>query len=205
MFRKIKYLFYDIQIFMNISEIAEPYRQYVIDMTPEFLLPSAHQFFQRVYSWEMWFVYIMIIIVNILFLFSSIFGILSKWYKRLPGVKFNPIAFSIIWVIFSVLSYTSIFMIWKHGGPYELPNDLGYGILFLIGSLLSLAWSVSFFQGQNITAGLWLSIITFLYYYGLMIHIGSINLEAVAFIIPLVLIYGYIVYNMANLNNLVIK
>ena len=186
-------------------EIFEPYRQYALDMTPEFLQPSAHQFFQRVYSLEMWFVYGLIIIVNILFLFSVIFGILSKWYKRLPGPKFNAIAFSIIWVIFSVFSYTSIFMIWKHVKPGELPNDLAYGVLFLIGSLLSLAWSVSFFQGKNITAGLWLSIITFLYYYGLMIHIWTVNHEAVAFMIPLVIIYAYIAYNMINLNNLVTR
>lgn len=192
---------------MNVQEYFEPYTQYIVEMTPDFLQPSAKQFFQRMYSWEMWLVYIMIIIVNILFLLSSIFGILSTWYNNLNLHSFNSIAFSIIWVLFSGLSYATIFMLWKNVGPNERPNDLFYGILFLIGSLLSLLWSVVFFQGQNIVLGFWFSIVLFLYYFVIMVHIWHLNHTAVPFMLPIVILYGYLVYSMIHLaeyNNVIL-
>lgn len=160
---------------------------------------SADMFFQRVGRPDMWIVYAIILVVNLLIIASAVSGYLSDWYKNLTNTNVNPIVTGVLWLIASALSFVSIFMLWKHVQPDEIADDLIISTYFLIGGVLTLAWSAVFFQGNQIIAAMWLAGLTFLYYFWLMIHIWYIRVRAAIFLMPLVAMYGYLFYSMIHL------
>jgi tryptophan-rich sensory protein len=168
---------------------------------------SAEMAIQRISKKEIWLIYISITIINILIVASSVNGSFSNWYQNLKK-SFNNninILISVLWLVSSVLAYGAIFMIWEHVKPDQISKDIIVSIYFLIGTFLGLAWSATFFQGNDLYSSFWMSLIVFIYYIWLLIHVWYMNPFAGLFLIPLVAMYGFLMYEMihiASLNNI---
>ena len=180
-------------------------RTNVLVLTSGVVRDSADMFFQRAVRLDMWFIYISITVINILFLISSIFGVTSEWYKNINRSRVNPYIIGTLWIIATILSYGAIFMIWEHVKPNEVMKDMRISLLFLVGSFLSFLWTTVLFQGNNIVMAVWISSILFLYQFWLFIYVMSMNVKAALFMIPIVIMYGYLFYSMvhlASINNI---
>lgn len=179
----------------------------VLVLTSGVVKESGEMFFQRSARTELWFIYISTTVLTILFLASSLSGVNSNWYKQIKKSNVNPYIIGTLWVIATVLSYTAIFMIWEHSKPNEIPLDFRLSVFFLIGSFMSLLWTTILFQGNNIALALWVSIIMFLYQFWLFIYIWLIKPRAALFMIPIIIMYGYLAYSMLHLltiNNIIV-
>lgn len=160
--------------------------------------------FQRLVRKETWFIYGTLIILYIMIFLSVWYGINSNWYQNLIRTNYND------WVVISLvavailISYFSFVMLWDHITPYKLATETITSLFFIIGALLTLLWSITLFQGQNLNVTLWIGAINFLYHFWLMIYIWYIEPKASLFIIPVVIMYGYLFYlslHLANSNN----
>lgn len=182
------------------------YEDFLI-LVPDSLTESGEMFLQRFKRLELWFIYGMILIVGILFLFSSGFGINSGWYKNLKRSSVNPYIIGILLLLSIAISFISTFMTWEHVSAENISIDFNISIYFLIGDLLLLLWSVVFFQGENILYSIYTSSILFLYHFWLFTYLWILKPISAIFSIFLVLIYGYLFYSMihlASINNIVI-
>ena len=150
----------------------------------------------------MWFIYISIVILNILFLISSYSGIRSIWYQNINRSKINPFVIGLLWIIATILSYGSVFMLWENVTENTLSRDFMLSALFLISSFLSLFWSTTLFQDNNIKMAVLVAAVVFLYQFWLTIYIGSYNKLAALFMIPLLIMYGYLFYSMLHLSSI---
>ena len=156
---------------------------------------------------DMWFIYIVITIINILVILSALFGINSTWYKNLHKSRRNPWLIGALWIVATILSYGAIFMLWEHVTSDTIAKDMELSVYFMIGNFLSLLWSTIFFQGNNLSMSVWISALLFLYQFWLFIYIWSIKIRAALFMIPLIILYGYLFYSMvhvATLNNVIL-
>ena len=184
-----------IEDYNDIDNIKES----VLSMTNGSIKESADMFFQRVYRKEMWFIYICILILNILFLISSYSGIRSQWYKSINRSTINPFVIGALWIIATILSYGSVFMLWENVTPTSVSRDFMLSALFLIGSFMSLLWATILFQDNNIKMALLVSSVLFLYQFWLTIYISMFNIKAGLFMLPLIIMYGYLFYSMLHL------
>lgn len=171
----------------------------VLVLTSGVVKESGLMFFQRAGRVDMWFVYLAISLINILFIISALVGINSPWYKSLNKSGLHPLVAGALWIVATAFSYGAIFMIWEHVKEEDIPRDLTLSVYFLIGSFLSLLWSTVLFQGNNIALALWLVALLFLYQFWLFTYIWKIKPGAALFMIPLVIMYGYLFYNMIRL------
>ena len=156
-------------------------------------------FLSRITRVDMIVIYITIIIIGILFLTSSYFGVHSIWYENLIKAGANTYLIAALWVIASILSYLGIFLFWNNIGPDETAEDVRLSVYFLIGDFLSLLWAAVFFQGNNIVLSVWISAILFLYQFWLFIYIWNLKIKASLFMIPLIILYAYFFYSMVHL------
>lgn len=182
-------------------------KESVLSLTDGVVKESADMFFQRVYRKEMWFIYICIVILNVLFLISSYSGIRSDWYKTINRSTINPFVIGVLWIIATILSYGSVFMLWENVNPTNLSRDFTLSALFLISSFLSLLWATTLFQDNNIKMAVLIAAVVFLYQFWLTIYIGIFNKLAALFMIPLLVMYGYLFYSMlhlASINNIIL-
>lgn len=181
--------------------------QDILNIMPGIIKDSGEMLFERAVRADMWFIYIIITIINILVLLSALFGINSTWYKNLKRSKNNPWLIGSLWVIATILSYGAIFMLWEHVTPEAVAKDMQLSIYFMIGNFLSLLWSTVFFQGNNIALSVWIAALLFLYQFWLFIYIWILKIRAAMFMIPLIILYGYLFYAMihiATLNNIIV-
>jgi tryptophan-rich sensory protein len=182
-----------------------PNNQYdVLNMTPSAIQESADMFLQRARRNDMRFIYICIIILNILFLVSAIFGITSTWYQNLKKDNISAYLIGSLWLVSAILSYGAIFMLWENIKPDEIKRDIRISVYFLIGCFLNVLWAGVFFQGNDLRWGLWLAALLFLYSFWLLIYIWIIKPIAGLLMLPLVVMYGYFFYysvHVASLNN----
>lgn len=152
------------------------------------------------------FVYGVILIVSILFLLSFFFGTNTTFYQNL--IKQNIISgwvIEVLWVIATILSYIGLFFLWDNKTPNQDIRNLRISVLFLIGNFLTLAWSVTFFQAENITFAAWIAAAVLIYNFWLFIYLYYINVIASLFLIPIILMYVYLLYftiHIAFLNNI---
>jgi tryptophan-rich sensory protein len=171
----------------------------ILILTSGVIQESGEMLLQRTAMLDMWFIYISITIIYILFFISAIFGINSTWYTNLKKSGISPWLIGSLWVIVTILSYIAIFMIWRHVKPGEIVLDLTVSIYFLIGSFLALLWAAVFFQGNNIGLSVWIAALNFLYQFWLLIYVWYIKPAAAIFMIPALIMYGYIFYAMVHL------
>jgi tryptophan-rich sensory protein len=154
---------------------------------------------QRLRRFDFLFVYIVILLVDILFLLSYIPGIYSSWNTTLVQANLHPWIPRAGWIVATILSYIGIYILWEYAGPDDIPRDLGVSVLFIVGSLITVAWSVALYQGQNIALSTWISVILFVFQFWLVIYVWFIKPLAALFLIPLMLMYLYLVYSMVHL------
>lgn len=179
----------------------------VLILTPDFLQDSSNMFFERFYRLELWFIYISITIVTILFLLSCLSGINSDWYHQINHSSVNPYIIGFLWVIATIISYIAIFMLWENTSPTHTPLDFRLSVLFLVGSFLSLLWSTVLFQANNIALATWISMLLFVFQFFLFTYIWFFKPVASFFMLPVIIMYGFLVYSMVHLltiNNIVI-
>ncbi len=152
---------------------------------------------QRIQRKELWFIYVAVIIINVLIIVSAVFGLLSSWYKSLnTPLPYNFIIIGVLWLFALVLSFGAIPLLWKHIGPNEFSIDFRISVLLMISCFLTLAWSVTFFQGHSATAGIWLAELLLIYQFWLLIYAWNYNMYAGLCMIPLFLLHGWILYVM---------
>lgn len=179
----------------------------VLILTSGVVRDSAEMFLQRISRRDMWFVYLSITIVNLLTVASTISGINGTWYKNLNKTEINPYVIGALWVVATILSYISIFMIWSNVSIDMVPMDMKLSIAYLIGSVLSVFWAIVFFQANQIAIAAWLAAVLFLYQFWLFFYVLNIKPVAAMFLIPILVLYGYLFYSMihvATINDIIL-
>ena len=144
-------------------------------------------------------IYTAIVIVFIIFLISFGFGVNTDWYNSLQLENVNVWIPRSFWVITTIISYIGLWFIWSSASSAEVQRNLGVSTLFLIGSFLILSWSFALYQAEKIAISFWFALVLFVFQFWLFNYILQINVIAGLLQIPLVLMYGYLVWSMANL------
>ena len=147
-------------------------------------------------------IYIIAFVIWILFFLSYIPGIYSQWYLSLKQDGFNVWIPRLSWVVAGLLSYIGSYLLWRDSTPEEDDKYLAVTILYIIGNVILLAWSVALYQGQNIGLATWLSGILFIYQVGLFFIVWHLKPLAAILMIPLLALYLYLLYTMVHLASL---
>jgi tryptophan-rich sensory protein len=161
-------------------------------------------FSQRIKRFDFIFIYAAILIVTALFFVSYIPGIYSDWYENLKHDGLNVWIPRVAWVVTTALSYVGLYFLWQNSSAALVRRNLAVSALYLVGSFMILAWSAALYQHQDIGLAVWFSAILFIYQFWIFIYIWYIKPLAAIFILPLVLMYLYLVYSMihlASINN----
>ena len=133
------------------------------------------------------------IIIGILFIIMSLVGLTNKWYRELNKGAINPWVVTLLWSLSILLSYVTLFLLWNNS------SLLTFMVLFLISMFMSLGWVIIFYYGQDIGLSLWLISVLFIYKFWLFVHIWYIRPIASVFLIPILLMYIYLMYSVAHL------
>jgi tryptophan-rich sensory protein len=152
-------------------------------------------------------VYGAIIAVSLLFLVAYFFGIETTLYKNLIRPNVNTILIDTFWVLATILSYVGLFFLWDNPTPAEVYRNLVISVLFLLGNFLVLAWAAALFLIVNVSLAIWLAVILLIYNFWVFIYVWHIKALAALFLIPILLMYGYLLYStihIASLNNILI-
>jgi tryptophan-rich sensory protein len=152
-------------------------------------------------------IYSLTILAYVLFFTSYLSGIYSEWYASIIPDGVNVWIPRVLWVIATIISYIGLYILWKDATDYTIPFYLSISVLFLIGTILTVSWSIATYQGQSLSLGAWFSAILFLYQFWLATYIWHINIVASILLIPLVLMYGYLFYSivhLASINNVIV-
>lgn len=142
------------------------------------------------------------IFVLITFFFTYLEGINSEWYKKLVLPNLDVWIPRAAWIVSDILSYIGLYLILYSVTPQKalLVNDF-----YLISGFLAILWSATFYQLHDIALAVWFSFLLFLYQLWLLIYLFYLNPLFSLFMIPLVVMYFYLVYSMievALLNNI---
>lgn len=151
-----------------------------------------------------------IIFVNIITIILSIAGTRTAWFTSLTLGPVNIWLLHAAWVIAILLSYVALFLFYSHTlepcmsnpWPDRQSRNLALAVLFLIGSLLTLAWVAIFFYVQNLALSLWLVSIVFMYMFWVFMYMWTIMPVAAIFMIPLLVLYVVVFYSIAQLATL---
>lgn len=154
---------------------------------------------QRIGRIDFLLIYHAIVVVSMLFLTVSIVGSTTTWYRELNKGPIDPWLIRFGWIIATLLSYVGLFLLWENVRPNEVSLDLAITVLFLISTFLSLGWASIFYYSKNIGLSLWLVGILFVYKFWLFIYIWYIKPLAAVFLIPILLMYIYLMYSVAHL------
>lgn len=156
-------------------------------------------------------IYSLIIIVSILFVIVALIGSMTTWFINL--IKPSAVIWIIIllWATAIIISYIGLIILWT-----DMNSNTNHDVspigniamtvapLVLIGTFLSLGWIIIFFYVQNLGLSIWTALILFSYEFWLFIYIWYINPITAVLLIPLLLIYIYLIYfsaHLAYLNN----
>jgi len=180
--------------------------------SPNYINPNSSSTVPPLYSstfvnLEYFTIYGVILIAAVLYLIASAIGTETTWYLNLIKPDLNPWYTRTLWIIATIVSYITLFLLLPEISFYH-PSSLSPSIvykartvapLFLIGTLISLSWTVIFYYYQNIGLSLWLTSILFIYNFWLFMYVWYIKPLAAVFMIPILAIYIYLVYFMTNL------
>lgn len=154
---------------------------------------------QRLTRIDFLLIYAAIVIISILSITVSVVGSTTTWYRELKQGSINPWLIRVGWVIATLLSYVGLYLLWEDVRPNEVSRDLGITVLFMIGTFLSLGWASVFYYAKNVGLSLWLLGILFVYKFWLFMYIWYIKPVAAVFLIPILLMYIYLMYSVAHL------
>lgn len=149
-------------------------------------------------------VYAIVIVVWLLFFLSYIPGIYSEWFLNLQQPRVNLWIPRVAWIIGALLSYIGSYILAR---SISLDKYLAIVMLYVSGSFIMLGWSVALYQAQNIALAAWLAGILFIYQAALFLLVWHLNPIAAIFMIPILALYLYLVYNtveLAALNNVLL-
>ena len=144
-------------------------------------------------------VYTAIAMVFVIFLISFGFGVNSDFYNNLKLEDVNVWIPRTFWVVTTIISYVGLYFLWSNTTSAMVTRNLGVSTLFLIGSFLILSWSFALYQAEKIAVSFWFALLLFVFQFWLFNYILGINVVAGVLQIPLVLMYGYLVWSMCNL------
>ena len=183
-----------INVNINIHMDAEEYVT-IIETTTYTQDQSEPTWIQRFSRPDFLLIYGAIALVTILFVITSTAGSNTTWYQQLKKGPVDAWMLRLLWIISIWLSYIALFLL----SESRVGIQLSVTALFLISLFLSLGWIALFYYGQNIGLSLWLVGILFLYKFWLFMHIWYIRPVAAIFLIPILLIYIYLMYTVAHL------
>lgn len=164
---------------------------------------TIDKFYQRYHSFDMWIFYGIITIVCLLIVVSVLTGIWSEWYSHIVDTGINAYVVATVWLLSTISSYITILLLWNDiSTDGAVASDYRYSSLYLIGVILTLVWSVTLFQGENISASLWVIIGVNIYYILIFLYISRKNSIASIFMIPTLMAYIYILYVVLHLKYL---
>lgn len=149
------------------------------------------------------FIYTVSIIVDIIFLASYIPGIYSEWYNGLVLTTLNPWIPRVLWVVSIIISYIGLYFLWKDiKSENDLQRAMGVSVLFMISTFILILWSIILYQGHNIGSSVWVAFVLFIYQFWLFIYIFNINMVAGILMVPVTIMYGYLLFSSIELANL---
>jgi tryptophan-rich sensory protein len=177
--------------------MAESNLNDMLILMPDYIKHYGEHMIRRLATKDMKFVFFVLLVINILILASIASGLNSDWYKNQKDEPITNIyGVAVFWMVSVIMSYLSIFLIWKNVDARTFATDFVITNYFIIGGFLTLLWSTAYFQANNIGIAFWLSFIVLMYQFWLTIVIWHINRTAALFLFPLFIIYAYIFYNM---------
>jgi tryptophan-rich sensory protein len=145
------------------------------------------------------FTYVIYFILLIIFLVSYLTGIYSTWYLNLKTEVVNVWIPRILWFLAIILSYVSLYLLWNGKRAISLEVSIQINAIYIISELIIIAWSVIFLQGQNILGAIWLSFALLIFQIWLLYYVWKLDATAGLYMVPLVLMYLYLLYSMIHL------
>jgi tryptophan-rich sensory protein len=150
-------------------------------------------------SWEYIIIVIVLLLIYIPFFISYFYGTYSPWYESLKRDTDNTWVIAGLWIVATIISYIGLYILWRNPTPETVARNLIIAVLFYIGNVILLAWSVIFYQFQNISTATWITLILFIFEFWVFIYVWNIDRLAAIFLIPLVGMYLYFFYSMVHL------
>jgi tryptophan-rich sensory protein len=105
----------------------------------------------------------------------------------------------ILWFLAIILSYVSLYLLWNGKRAISLEVSIQINAIYIISELIIIAWSVIFLQGQNILGAIWLSFALLIFQIWLLYYVWKLDATAGLYMVPLVLMYLYLLYSMIHL------
>lgn len=159
------------------------------------------------FSWEYIIVIAVLFLIYVPFLISYFYGIYSTWYENLNRDTENTWIIGGLWVVVTIISYIGLYILWRNPTPETISRNLVITVLFFLGNVILVAWSVVFYQFQNISTATWIALILFIFQFWIFIYVWNIDRLAGIFLLPLVGMYLYFFYSMVHLaciNNIIL-
>lgn len=161
--------------------------------------PCAVTVKEGISTMSLFIIFAAMIMVGILFIIVSIIGSRTTWYQELNKGPINPWIVTILWPLAILISFVSLFILWRSLYPDQASRFLTISVFFLISMFMSLGWIIIFYYGEDIGLSLWLIAVLFIYKFWLFVHIWYIKPIAAVFLIPMLLMYIYLMYSVAHL------
>ena len=158
-------------------------------------------------SWEYIIVIGVLLFIYVPILISYFYGINSTWYENLIKDTDNTWVIAGLWIVVTIISYIGLGILWRDPTPEKVSRNLTITVLFFLGNVILLAWSVIFYQFQNISTATWIALVLFLFQFWIFIYVWNVDRLAGILLLPLVGMYLYFFYSMVHLafiNNVVL-
>ncbi len=150
-------------------------------------------------SWEYIIVIGVLLLIYIPIFISYFFGVNSVWYENLKKDVSNSWIIAGLWIVVTIISYIGLYILWRDPTPETVSRNLLITVLFFLGNVILLAWSVIFYQFQNISTATWIALILFIFEFWIFIYVWNINRLVGILLLPLVAMYLYFFYSMVHL------
>jgi len=146
------------------------------------------------------------ITLTILFIIAAYFGSKQTWYVNLPVKSQDNIwILAGAWILVSLISYGAFYFIRNadeaiYGQSRLLP-------LFLMISYINLLWAIVFYLYQSFLGTIILILLIILINFFIIVFLFNINTWAALCIIPLEILYIYLLYSiihLASVNNITV-
>lgn len=116
----------------------------------------------------------------------------SERYKKLNKPKLSLWSGDFLWLTALFLSYLAIYILWKHTDEGKDVEVLG---MFLMSAIISLAYTISFYIFFNVEVAYVFAVMLFVFKLWVFFYVFSLSQEAAAFMLPTILMFGYLVYS----------
>lgn len=164
--------------------------------TTIYTTPVSLGFFPR--TPDMGTVFLVYYTLTILFFITAYFAAKLPFYSDLSK-KFpqNSWLIASLWIVASLISYAAFYLV--RGTDPHLFLIQRLWIWFLVTNYLNILWAVLFYLYQSFTAALILVFIIMLVYFYLMILLFPVNFWAALSLLPLFILYGYLLWSLLHL------